>query len=75
LENWANTSKRQNFVDSNVGHTGMISDIEPQDYLRNFDPSKAALTFKGDEYQLQPIVNAILELHQRATIEASQAIT
>jgi len=75
LENWANTSKRQNFVDSNVGPTGMISGIEPQDYLRNFDPSKATVTFRGDEYQLQPIVNAILELHQRATIEASQPIT
>jgi hypothetical protein len=75
LENWANTSKRKNFVDSNVGPTGMISGIEPQDYLRNFDPSKATLTFRGDEYQLQPIVNAILELYRRATIEASQPIT
>ena len=62
-----------NFVDSNVGPAGMISGIDPEDYLRNFDTTKNAVTFRGDEYNLKPMVDAIIELHGKASIEANKA--
>ncbi len=74
LEQWAMSSQRRNFVDSKVGPTGMISDIEPEDYLRNFDTTKSAVTFRGDEYQLQPMIDAIIELHKKAAAEADKPL-
>ena len=73
LEDWATSSKRKNFVDSNVGPSGMIAGVDPEDYLRNFDTTKNAVTFRGDEYNLKPMVDAIIELHGKASIEASKA--
>lgn len=72
LEKWATASKQRNFVDSNVGPAGMISGIDPEDYLRNFDTSNYALTFRGDVYKLQPIIDAIVELHPKAAYEAGR---
>ncbi len=72
LEDWATSSKRQNFVDSNVGPSGMISGIDPADYLRNFDTTKGAITFRGDEYILKPMVDAIVELHAKALTKANK---
>ncbi len=73
LEKWAISSKRRNFVDSNVGPTGMISGVDPGDYLRNYDTTKNAVTFRGDDYNLKPMVDAIIELHRKASIEANKA--
>ncbi len=73
LEVWTTASKRRNFVDSNVGSAGMISGIDPEDYLRNFDTSSYAVTCRGDVYELQPIVDAIVELHPKAAAEAGRA--
>jgi hypothetical protein len=72
LEEWATSSQRRNFVDSNVGPTGMISGIDPDDYLRNFDTTKKAVTVRGDKYQLQPMIDAIINLHKKAVIEANK---
>jgi hypothetical protein len=69
LEQWATSSDRRNFADSNVGPTGMISGLDPADYLRNFDTSKHAVTFRGDSYLLKPVVDALRELHERAPVE------
>ncbi len=66
LEAWASSSARRNFVDSNVGLPAMITGIEPDDYLRNFDTKNLVVTFRGDAYSLQPIANAIEELYGRA---------
>ena len=68
IEQWASSSERRNFVDSNVGPPGMIVGIDPRDYLRNFDTSKFAVTFRGDIYILGPLIGAIESLWQRAKI-------
>ena len=70
LEEWAASSQRKNFVDSNVGPTGMISGLGPTDYLRNLDTTQCAVTFRGDTYLLKPLVEALSELHVRAAAEA-----
>ncbi len=73
IEDWAISSKHQGFVDSNVGPSGMISGPDSKNYLRNFDTTKGSITFRGDEYVLKPIVDAIVELHARAVTEAKKS--
>ena len=66
LEQWATSSHRRNFADSNVGPTGIIAGLDPGDYLRNFDTNKYAVTFRGDAYLLKPVADALRELHAKA---------
>lgn len=72
LESWAVSSRRRNFVDSNIGPSNMIVGIDPEDYLRNFDNTTWTLTFRGDKYELGPIIDAIIQLHKKASIEADK---
>ena len=62
LEEWATSSERRNFADSSIGPPGMIVGLEPGDFLRNFDTTNFAVTFRGDVYHLQPVTEAIREL-------------
>jgi hypothetical protein len=73
LENWATSSKRHNFVDSNIGPSNMITEIDPEDFLRNFDPTSWTLTFRGDKYELKPIIKAIYDLYPKISAEANKA--
>lgn len=70
LEQWATSSERRNFADQNVGPPGMIAGLDPKDYLRNFDATTMAVTFRGDAYPLRPIVDAIRGLREKAAAEA-----
>lgn len=72
LERWAESSERHSFVDSNVGPPGMIQGPAPGDYLRNFDNVGFAVTYRGDTYQLGPVVQAIRDLWQKAVVEAEK---
>jgi len=72
LERWATSSERHNFADSNVGPPSMIAGFEPGDYLRNLDTTNFAITFRGDIYHLQPMINAIRDLWQKAAVEAEK---
>ena len=72
LEAWATSSKRRNFADSNVGPTGMIAGLEPGDYLRNFDTTLFAITFRGDLYDLRPIADAVRDLWEKALVESKK---
>jgi hypothetical protein len=72
LEKWATSSKRQNFIDSNVGPPGILPNFAAEDFLRNFDTVNLTITFRGDVYHLQPIANAIQDLWQKAAIEAQK---
>ena len=47
LEQWATSSERHNFADSNVGLSGMITGTEQGDYLRNFVPRTSPSLFVG----------------------------
>ncbi len=72
LENWATSSKRHNFVDSNIGPSNMIAGINPEDFLRNFDPTSWTLTFRGDKYELEQVIEAIYNLYPRVSAEANK---
>ena len=70
LEKWASSSKRHNFVDTNLGPPNMISGIDSEDIFRNFDPSTWTLSFSKDKYEIRPIIETINELYEKV-LEAS----
>ena len=73
LEEWATSSKRHNFIDSNIGLVSkMVGIIDQEDCLRNFDPTSGILTFRGDKYELKPIIEAIDELYPKVSTEANK---
>ena len=72
LELWATSSKRHNFVDSNIGPSNMIAGIDAEDFLRNFDDTAWTLTFRGDKYELKPIIDAIYDLYQKVLSEVNK---
>lgn len=72
LEIWASSSKRHNFVDSNIGPSKMITGIDAKDFIRNFDNTTWELTFRGDKYEIKPIIDIIHELHNKVLIEANK---
>ena len=72
LEEWATSSARRNFADSNVGPPNMIVGLDSADFLRNFDTQNFAITFRGDVYELQPISKEISELWAKARAKISK---
>ena len=72
LQKWATSSERRNFADSNVGPPNMIVGPDPGDYLRNFNATNFAVTFRGEVFELEPVIDAIQELWQKAKIEADK---
>jgi hypothetical protein len=72
LEKWMINSRRHNFIDTCVGPPNMIGGLDREDYLRNFDTTNFAITFRGDVYNLKPIIEAIQELWKKAVIESQK---
>ena len=72
LEKWAESSERHNFVDSSILPPNMIAGIDPKDFLRIFNPTTWTLTFRGDKYELKPIIKPIYELYPKVSTEASK---
>ena len=59
LDKWANSSKHKNFADSNIGPPEFISGLDPEDWMRNLDPTSLTLTFHGDSYHILEIMEAL----------------
>ena len=72
LEQWATSSERHNFADFNVGPPGRIVGLDPRDYLRNFNPTNLTINFRGDVYHIEPIIDSIQVLWQKAAVEAEK---
>ena len=70
LEMWMVSSERHNLLDSSVGPPDMVKGFDPRDYLRNFDTTNFAVIFRGDTYLLNPIIEAVRDLWEKAKIEA-----
>jgi hypothetical protein len=67
LEEWMLSSERHNFADSNVMPPGAIVGLDPSDFLRNLDPTTLTLTFRGDSYELRPLVEEIGALWRKTS--------
>lgn len=67
LEEWWINDPRHNIVQRMIGQLeGAISGFSDQQLFARFDPSTARVAFHGDVYELQPLIDAIIALHDRA---------
>jgi len=67
LADWASNG-RGAFVDSNVGPTGFIGGFAAGDCLRNFDTTTHAITFRGETYELRPVLQAVRDIHSKVSV-------
>ena len=76
LEKWAKSTKSHRYIDLSIGSLDEIKakdpDADPGDFLRFFDYKKFAVYFRGDLYELQPIIESIQALCTKAEVEASK---
>lgn len=72
IENWASSSERKNFIDSNIGPGNMIVGVNEEDFLRNFDTDTMTIKFKGDTFEIQPIVDELVKLVRVAELEKNK---
>jgi hypothetical protein len=54
------------FVDGEIGSSDDVNFTDPAYTLRNFNKTNFAVTFQGEMYELRPVKEAILALHERA---------
>ncbi|HAT2139348.1 TPA: hypothetical protein I8027_001776 [Legionella pneumophila] len=63
LDNWANNSKRKNFVDHCIGDIKkLVSGVDSTDYIRNFNPNNMEYIFLNETFNLNDILNAIIQI-------------
>jgi predicted DNA-binding protein YlxM (UPF0122 family) len=66
LEDWASSSQRKNIVDRNIMPRNAISGIDPEDFHRNLDPQTLKFYFRGEDYDLSAIAEALEQTRGRA---------
>lgn len=64
LHIWASSVKSNIFADSNIGPMEVWG-ISENAFLRNFDPSKGLLSFRGEDYDLNIIRDAIQHVKEK----------
>jgi hypothetical protein len=72
VEQWVTESSRRNLVDDFIGPRSAIGGIDPNDFMRSFDPQTSTAEFWHHSLDLQRVVAAIEELLPKAQIEAAK---
>jgi hypothetical protein len=74
LDDWAENSRNRNIADRLIGPRGMIGGggIADTDIFRQFDPATKKFIFRGDEFDLEALVSAILDVAQRIQARNTQ---
>ena len=62
LEAWGISPRTHMVADDNVGPLGAISGGASPVFVRNYDPSTETLTFRGEVYELRPVIDALENL-------------
>ena len=52
----------------------MIVGIDTSDFLRNFDQNTWILTYRGDSYELKPIIEYLNTLRQKTNKQLSESL-
>lgn len=72
VEDWADESTHHNMVDDLIGPTTAIGGIDPRDFFRSYNPSTHRLCFRGESFEIAPLVHAIDALLPIAETESSK---
>jgi hypothetical protein len=73
LDKWWKKSPRHIHIDNNVGPPNMVGVVADQiDKFRHFDPQTTIITFWGQEFNLQKIVDEVQRILPTLEAEASK---
>jgi hypothetical protein len=81
LEHWAATSEKRGLHDLGMRSSGSTSTPadsakvgigDPGDQMRSFDADNNSIAFRGEVYQLQPIIDALADVRAKAKVEAQK---
>jgi hypothetical protein len=81
LEHWAATSEKRSLHDLGMRSSGKTSTSsgsvgvgsgDPGDQMRAFDADSNTITFRGEVYQLQPIMEALADVRAKAQNEVQK---
>lgn len=73
LDRWYRESATRNYVDFNIGpRATAIAGADDKDIFRFFDPETNEVSFWGEHYLLQPLVDEIVRLLPVAKSESSK---
>jgi len=84
LEHWAATSEKRNLHDLGMKSSGSTSPSvdsvrggsgDQGDQMRAFNADSNTITFRGEVYQLQPIMDALADVRAKAKIEAQKPVS
>ena len=62
LDTWESTSVRHNYVQDFIGPSNAIEGIDASDMMRWFDPTTNYMRFRGEEFNLQALADALMEI-------------
>lgn len=63
IEDWAQRSSACHvLVDDLIGSTAAIGGLDSEDFMRSYDPATHRLSFRGETFEIVPVVEAINEL-------------
>lgn len=62
LDHWSNTSKNRNVASDTIGPANAIFGLDPSDTMRWFDPIRKAFRFRGEEFELQSLATAVVQV-------------
>lgn len=65
LDQWQVESKKRNYLQDHIGSVRSISGVDATDMMRWFDPSTSCFRFRGEEYDLQALTDAVNDLLQQ----------
>ncbi|HML28633.1 MAG TPA: hypothetical protein PKE16_07315 [Hyphomicrobium sp.] len=72
IDRWWQESPNHNFVDGNIGPANMIAGLPPGEIFRHFDPSSTEVTFWGESFNIQSLVDEVQLLLPRLREEANK---
>jgi hypothetical protein len=73
LETWYEESPTHRYIDRSIASgINFVGGSAPIDYIRNFDNDRSVLTFRGEEYEIIPVINAVEELLQSTEKELNR---
>jgi hypothetical protein len=68
IDDWAETSQNKNIVDNMIGPRSAIGGdaIRDADIMRLYDPSTNKFVFRGESFDVQELVNGVIDIRDRA---------
>jgi len=76
LEDWAKTTRSENYIDLSFGPLNEVGLIDLghriEDVLRYFNYEEFTVIFRGNSAELTPIINAIMELKEKVEQEIKE---